>query len=460
MMAREYVSMDASFQGLIGVAQINITPPSGIYAKNWGVARHDRAIGVHRPLILTCATFQTGRESEPLVLITADLGWWKGIEEEWTLRNGILQAFSLDESRLMFCLSHTHAGPSLYLEDREKPGGEFIPAYLDELLQKAIDAVRRALSSAVDSTLSWRYGKCGLATNRDLRHGGGNRFLVGFNPSAAADDTLLVGRITAIEDGKVIGTLVNYACHPTTLGWENQMISPDYIGAMREVLEGKTGAPCLFLQGASGELAPAEQYSGDHLLADRYGRQLGYAVLSTLAAMHAPMSQLVFRRTVESGAPLAIWERQLRLVPETLQCTKIVVELPLKDLPSIDEIEEAWSACEDATLKERLWRKRSMRQAVGAGNTSAMPAWIWWLGEVCIIGQANEAYSCFQKQLRKDLSPHPVAVINIVNGYVGYLPPYEKYDSDMYSVWQTPFAAGSLEQLTARVGDTARNLMK
>ena len=77
----------------------------------------------------------------------------------------------------------------------------------------------------------------------------------------------------------MLGTLVNYACHPTTLAWENTLISPDYVGAMREVVEQHTGAPCLFLQGASGDLGPREGFVGDTAVADRNGRQLGFAAL-------------------------------------------------------------------------------------------------------------------------------------------------------------------------------------
>src|SRR6185503_5155147 len=106
------------------------------------------------------------------------------------------------------------------------------------------------------------------------------------NPAVKADDTLVVGRITADDDGRVLGTLVNYACHPTTLAWENRLISPDYVGAMREVVEAHTGGgPCLFLQGASGELAPAHQYVGDTAVADRHGRRLGFSALAALEGM-------------------------------------------------------------------------------------------------------------------------------------------------------------------------------
>ena len=66
-------SQNSSFEGLIGVAQSDITPPVNIYSRNWGAAEHDIAEGIHRPLILTCITFQSSKKNKPLVLIGADL---------------------------------------------------------------------------------------------------------------------------------------------------------------------------------------------------------------------------------------------------------------------------------------------------------------------------------------------------------------------------------------------------
>ena len=36
--------------------------------------------------------------------------------------------------------------------------------------------------------------------------------------------------------------------------------------------------------------------------------------------------------------------------------------------------------------------------------------------------------------------------MNLINGSIGYLPPSELYDSEVYTVWQTPFHRGCLEQ--------------
>ncbi|NML38433.1 hypothetical protein HHL17_14590 [Chitinophaga sp. G-6-1-13] len=435
-----------NYHGIIGIARADITPPVGIFARNWGAATHDVAAGVHMPLTLTCITFQTDKNALPLVLFSADLGWWKSAADERNLRHGILKALSLPEERLMFCLTHTHAGPSTFSEDAGKPGGHLIIPFLQQLQETAVHAAREAMATAQPATLTWQYGRCNLAVNRDFPEPGGNRLVVGYNPAAAADDTVLTGRITN-ADGRIMGTIVNYACHPTTLAWENQLLSPDYIGGMRGVVEPATGAPCLFLQGASGELSPAEQYSGDTSLADGYGRQLGFAVLSTLEGMLPPDTELTFTGVVESGASLAIWKKSPAPADTTLMAEMTTVEMVLKPMPSLSEIEAAWATCEDHVVKERLWRQRGIRKTVGEGTVANMPLWIWRLGNTILAGQPNEAYSGFQLELRRELAPAAVAVMNIVNGYAGYLPPSASFNHQSYAVWQTPFEKGSLEQL-------------
>lgn len=437
----------SSFKGLIGISRMDITPPAGIYSRNWGASKYEVAEGIHRPLTVTCITFQSDKKEKPLVLIAADLGWWRNYAEELSFRSSLLKSLNIGPEQLMFCLSHTHAGPVLSPDEAAKPGGEHIIPYFKNIHEAAVKAVNNALSSAVHSILTWHYGKCNLATNRDLPDPNNDRFVVGFNPAKEADDTLLVGRITD-EQGRITGTIVNYACHPTTLAWENRLISPDFIGAMREIVESNTAASCLFLQGASGELSPSEQYTGDTEVADRNGRRLGFSVMAVLESMLSPGKELSFNSIVESGAPLAVW-KQTGYQPSGL-LSFVMTEVPfnLKPWPSLAAIEQQYHDCTDRVIKERLGRKRSIRKALGDGAVARMPLWVWRIGDSFLIGQPNEAYSYFQKELRKQLSPKAVAVMNIVNGGVGYLPPYDLYNKDIYQEWQTPFASGSLELLT------------
>jgi hypothetical protein len=435
----------SSFRGLIGVAREDITPPVGIYARCWGAARHDVAEGVHRPLTLTCVTFQSSSAEPPLALMSADLMIWRSRDEEWFVRGAVLEALELDDSRVMLCLAHTHAAPAVFRDNADRPGGELIEPYLNHLRESAVRAARRAMQQRCDAMLTWRYGRCDLASDRDLPERSG-RVVCGYNPQQPADDTLLVGRITNAAN-EVTGTIVNYACHPTTLAWENRMLSPDYVGAMREVVESATRGPCLFLQGASGELAPGEQYVADVKVADRHGRRLGHAVLATLEAMQSPGSALRLQGVVESGAALAVWSEEPAPVNETLAAVKCAIPLALIPMPSADELEAQWRQTDDPVLKERLWRRRGIRRVIGEGANCEISLWAWRVGDSLLLGQCNEAYSILQRRLREWFPHRAVAVMNLVNGSAGYLPPQELYERDLYQVWQTPFERGSLERV-------------
>ena len=277
-----------AFVGTVGIARADITPPPGIYCRNWGAAAHDTARGVHRPLSLTAVALDDRSGGRPLVLVDADLGWWSGPAYERAFRERLRTALDLPPERLLFALTHTHAAPPLTRPEPHWPGGDLLVRYHEAVWQAACDAGRRAIAAAEPARVEWQLGSCRLAANRDLPEpaaaGRGTvpgRVVCGYHPRGEADDTLLVGRITTTA-GRPLATIVNYACHPTTLAWDNTLVSPDYVGALRETIESATnGAPAVFLQGASGDLAPRHQYVGDPAVADAHGRQLAHAALAT-----------------------------------------------------------------------------------------------------------------------------------------------------------------------------------
>lgn len=467
----------------VGVGRRDITPPVGIYARHWGAAAHDVAEGVHRPLCATAMAIRTvgeassrraesgeglirgvggessirgsgeapsvreGSSGQPLVLVVIDAGWWQRPEDEWHVRGALLDALGLDAARVMLSCTHTHAGASLCAEDADKPGGHLIGPYRDALRDAVIAAAREALDRAAPAVLTWGVGRCDLAANRDLRDPERDRILCGWNPEGRADDTMLVGRV--VDDaGRIVATLVNYACHPTTLAWENRLISPDYVGALREIFEGRTGgAPCLFLQGASGELAPREQYTGDPAIADANGRRAGLAAMAVLEGMLPPATGLEPAGAVESGAPLAVWKRASFAPSTRVEAGCFDVPLPLKPLPSRAELEAELAACTDRTMAERLRRRLRVVRQVGEGRTFAVPVWIWRIGDAALVGQMNEAYSVFQQALRERFPRHAVAVMNLVNGTCGYLTPPEAHGLNLYQVWQSPFDREALPAL-------------
>jgi hypothetical protein len=281
--------------------------------------------------------------------------------------------------------------------------------------------------------------------------------ICGFNPAVAGDDTLLVGRITD-PSGTVRATLVNYACHPTTLAWENTSISPDFIGAMRETMEAATGATAFFLQGMSGDLAPRNQYVGDVEVADRHGRQLGFAALAALYDMEPAGKQLCFEQVIESGAPLAAWRHRPYEHSSELRALELAADVELKDWPTAAELEQQRLACDDRALEERLRRKRDIRRSLGDGTSFPLAVHAWRIGDAVLVGSAGEAYSQLQRELRSRFPHLTVICMNLINGSVGYLPPADLYNLDVYPVWQTPFARACLEQITTTMTDAIEKL--
>ncbi|MBA2481850.1 MAG: hypothetical protein H0V44_14390 [Planctomycetes bacterium] len=438
-----------SFQGLIGAAQRDITPPAGIYARSWGAAKHDVHDGVHRPLTCTAVVLRAGENDLPLALIALDLGWWKRAEDEWLVRGAVIAALGVDDARVIVTMAHTHAGPSIDRSDHDRPGGHLVAAYLEQVRDAAVAAATEALRTACPAELAWEYGHCALARNRDLPDPLKPRTLCGFNPDLPADDTLLVGRATR-TDGTIVATIVNYACHPTTLAWENHLISPDYVGAMRATVQAGTGgAPCAFLLGACGDLGPREQYTGDTSVADRNGAYLGACALATLVGMLPPRTRLAFSGAIESGAPLAAWRSEPTQPARTIGASTFAIEHPLKPLPSVAEITDELARCTDPVLIERLRRKLGVRRAVGDGSTAPIRGWVWRLGDAVLLAHPHEAYSLLQTELRARTPSRAIAVMNLSNGTsVGYLPPAALYDRDLYQVWQTPYAREVLERFT------------
>jgi Neutral/alkaline non-lysosomal ceramidase, N-terminal len=439
------------FRGRIGVARTVITPPLGIYARTWGSATHDIAEGVHRPLLGTCLVFRDPEGDAELVLVTLDIMvFWQ--EEADKIRAAILARLGLEPQQLILHPSHTHSTPFLLSRQVDKPGGHLIPPYLASIPTLCCDLIEEARASVSNATLTWAYGRCGLAFNRDAVDPSTGRDICGLNLAVSADNTVLVGRVTD-AGGAVTATIVNYACHPVSLGGGNRLLSPDYIGAMREVVERETaGAICVFFQGAAGDVTPRRSYEAHVEAADQNGRELGYAALSTLASMFPPGQQLEYQGIEESGTALGIW----RLTPKSAISSEISAEvvttrLPIRPMPTRRDLEEKLAAATDRVEIERLERALDRRKLVGDGTQGDLPFTLWRLGESFLVATPAEPYTQFQVSLRERFPDAAIAVLMASDGAKNYLPRPAAFKHDVYQVRVALFEVGSLESATDQV---------
>ncbi len=448
-----------------GVAVRDVTPPVGSYHASWGAAKHDVTEGIHRPLTATaCVMAPLDASSRGLALVALDIGSLQYSEDELALRETVKRATGFDETSLLINYSHTHAGTranSLYVDQR---GGSLVKPFLAYLTKQISDAILQARDAAVPAWIAHGYGRCSLAVNRDYWDPDAGSYVCGFNPHAAADDTMLVARATD-DGGHVLATLVNYPCHPTTLAWDNKLLSPDFAGAMREILEDAFTAPALFLQGAEGEMSPREQYTGDTAVADRNGRILGHAAAAAIEALPPAASKFVYTGIVASGTNLGTWGYKPATPEELGECERIEgklleVDLPRKEAPALESLLAEFNATTNRREREILQRRIMIQRALGPDPAHHMGLRVWRLGSAGLVATQNEPYSDLQTTLRRRFPDIPLFVLGVTNSTVGYMPPQETYGQGRYQEWQSPYLPGCLERVTERATEGLRELFK
>jgi hypothetical protein len=453
-----------------GVARGDITPPVGIYHRMWGAATHDRATGVHRPLLATLLRLEPleGSPEQRRLMVALDHCILDGSEIR-RIQDTVGTAVGLAREHVHITLSHTHGSGWMSRSRADLPGGELIGPYLNSLAQRISDLARTAAATQ-PATIAYGEGRCALAAHRDFWDAERRHYVCGFNPAGAADDTVLVARITGAT-GETLATVVNYACHPTTLAWDNTALSPDYVGAMREVVEGHTAAPCLFLQGASGDLGPRDGFVGDWAVADRNGRQLGFAVLSALEALPLAGTRYVYAGAVLSGTFIGTWNHEpldeAALSRQAAwRCERWAVELPYRhDLPTLEETRQALAqaeaeeararATDDApaarsarAIVEQMRRQLARLSVLPPGKTFSYMVNLWQVGEARWLLVPGEVYQAFQLTLRRRFPDLPLIVATLTGDWQpGYLPAANSYGYGIYQDAIAAVAPGALEVL-------------
>jgi hypothetical protein len=458
------------------VARRDITPPVGIYHRMWGAATHDRATAVHRPLFATALVLepQQAPSTSQHVLVAIDHCLLRA-NDMAQLHSAVCAAAGLTPHALHIAFSHTHAAGLMDRSRAALPGGELIGPYLDRVAEHIAEAAREAIAQLEPASIVYANGKCDLAAHRDLWDAASDQFVCGFNPEGPTDDTLQLARIDN-ESGNTLAVVVNYACHPTTLAWDNTLISPDYIGGLREIVEQTHGGLCLFLQGASGDLGPREGYVGDPAVADRNGRQLGHVVLSVLESLPQSGVQYEYAGPVVSGATIGVWQFA-PLTPQDQQRATLfrsrhwTLDIPYRnDLPSVAETKAdlaRWQQAEQAAQQaddprkardarahvERINRQLMRLAQLPAGKHFPLPLTLWQLGDGYWLFLEGEYYHSLQTALRKRFSSTPILVATVVNGWrPAYLPTRETYGRGIYQEQVAVLAPGCLETVIESLG--------
>lgn len=432
---------------LAGVATADITPPVGIDITGFCLRGPTRSR--HRPLELGVLVFAAGEERAAVVC--CDLLNFT-VESADAVRDQIAEALGTTRAATMLCCSHTHSAPAL--EPHRKVGGdqdvwsELNEDYRRMVTHQIVGAVRAAAASLAPARIA-ASRSVPITVNRRLRLPDGT-MIIGRAYDRPADRSVGVVRIDTLE-GTPLATLLDYACHPITLGPESEAISPDYVGAAREVLREATGAPVLFMQGCAGDLAPIEGMGADPAVADHLGRLLGYEAAKVheqietkrverreeLVRSYNVIASLVKEELPDPDGRVAVACRRLDFpLIEPLPTLAEAQRLQTQALERIEQLraEGASEGVLNIGRVELRWTERLQRWlADGAGATVAADVQALAVNDVVLIALPVEPFSRIGVSIRESVGETTV-VAGYANGTIAYCPLREDYPEGGYEV--------------------------
>ena len=237
--------------------------------------------GIHDPLLASALFLANGKQS--ILICALDLLMLNS-DVARLIRRQVAGKLGILETGVFITCSHTHSAPSTlnylpFIDDPALPAPD--PAYLnycgEQIVAAALDAQRRSQPAE----LAW--------TTADARGVGGNRH----SPDGPTDPE--AGVLAVRSAGKLLAVTLIYGMHPTVLHEDSTLVSADFPHFARLHLQEKLGRDLVVLYHTApcGNQSPRYFVNGQTFAeAERLGRKLGAAALSSLKNVRAGSSEL------------------------------------------------------------------------------------------------------------------------------------------------------------------------
>jgi hypothetical protein len=456
---------------LAGVARRCTNPPPNIAHGGWGAQKHEQAEGIDMDLWVTALALSDYQTT--VIILDLDIQILTNQRAD-QIRSAVSKATGIPAQNIRASATHTHSGPVPYKSWIEK-GYEMVGPWFDNVARWSAEAAVEALAGLQPIRLRAGCGQCHINTNRRAATQTGERFL-GINSGGPCDREVLVIRFDSL-DGKPLATLVNYACHPTIMGPGNRLITPDYPGAMKRVVEQVAGGKCLFLQGSAGDQGPLQGFQADTQVYRTFGAILGHEVAKVALGLDNIPSKSTFREIVPSGAPLGMYDSEFATLSSLpLRVLDKEISVPLRE--GLPERKVASEKLEFWKSKLKIARENSDQEAITeaiymarradiqlrmvddfGGKTSAgVRAHFIAFGEVALVGCNIEPFCEIGMNIKKR-TPFPMTFMSgYTNGRMAYIATAEEWPKGGYEVENSPFGQPAAEVLTEQVLETLQML--
>ena len=423
----------------IGFGRASYTPDFGVNMRGYGNDAHRISEGKLDDIYATCLAFKSGETTVLLFstdMLCADVYWTKEAREMLNAELGISM------ENIQIGATHSHTCPSIGV--MHDPIEAWKPIYMDALLKSAKQAVADLAATTV-------YGKKVLTENQNfVRHyimedgsysgsNFGNWKLAIKGHATPGDPEMTLIKFVREGDKKDI-LLMNWQAHCDMV--HGTMLSADYVGVAREILEKETGMHFVFFLGATGDQNPSsriptEKTNGNHVI---YGTEIAQYALNALPEI------------TEKIEGEGIGSKQETI---TYRCNKYGQER-LEDALKVSKI---FFELGDAKEANRLARELgfcSVYQCNGIVNCSKRPETEVFTVNVHRIGGIGfvaAPYEMFSKSglYIKENSPYDYTIVSTVtNAYNNYFPSKEAFEYGCYESYTAKFDIGVAEDTAAK----------
>jgi hypothetical protein len=441
---------------LAGVARRTINPPLGVKTVGFS-SREGVTEAIESDLTATClvlARRDGGRISTKVAIVALDLCMAAPARvAEW--RRAIADAIATTPSHVMINFNHTHSGPAL--PDRP-PEFEYqrpmLQAYQDAMVARTVEAAVEADRGLANARIAAGWGASRIGINRRQVGPDGIVFL-GEAPDRAIDPAVGVVRVDDLA-GRPLAVIFSYGCHTVVVGPRSPVISPDYPGAAREVVEQVLGGTAMFLQACGGDIMPVGGmgYEVDCREAkQRIGTMLAGEVVATAAGLRSHLrrgERTWLGSLLGKGMTLTPWVPVEGETSTYMGAVSETLALEMIDLPTPSEAEaireeraaELVSARAGGQERNIQVATRFMAWAdalVEAARERGPTTWDFELqairvNDVVLAGISAETFAGTGLRIKTG-SPFPYTqVLGYTNGVSCYLPPAEDYPAGGWSV--------------------------
>ena len=454
-----------------GTGRRCINPPSDIAHGGWGAQKHERAEGLDLDFWVTALALSDGATTALILDVDIQILTNERADE---IRAAASAATGVPVENIRACATHTHSGPVPYKSWIEQ-GFELVGPWFERVARWSAEAAQEALAAARPVDVRTGRGDCAINANRRCTTSSGERFL-GVNPAGVRDGEVRVVRFDAAA-GAPVATLVNYACHPTIMGPANRLLTPDYPGAMKRIVEQAVGGHCVFLQGAAGNLGPVQGFQADPNVYRQLGAVLGHEAAKVALALTSVPPRAEFREVVPSGAPLGMYAANFPAVAGApLRVRQRDIAVPLREglperKPAAAQLDHwkaklaaARAAGDGAAITEATYMARRadiqlrMADDFGGKTTAAVRTHFITFGDVALVGCNIEPF-CEIGLAVKAQSPFPATCLcGYTNGRMAYMATADEWAKGGYEVDNSPFGPAAAEALQREIVATLREL--